>query len=146
VTAAGVPVAEGLFTWPSDEPRLIGARCADCGVTTFPRQALCPRCTGDRMEESLLDRRGTLWTFTTQAFPPKSPPYIEPVDAADFEPYALGYLELAGQARVQGRIVGVPFAELRIGMALEVVVVPFAAREDGTPVLTYAFAPPAGSR
>jgi uncharacterized OB-fold protein len=62
---AQVPVAEGLFTWPSEEPQLIGAKCPDCGVTTFPRQATCPRCPSERMDEMLLPRRGTLWTFTT---------------------------------------------------------------------------------
>ena len=41
---ARVPVAEGVFTWPSDDPRLIGSRCAACGIVTFPAQASCPRC------------------------------------------------------------------------------------------------------
>ena len=55
------PVAPGLFTWPSDAPQLIGSRCRDCGVMTFPAQPDCPGCTGDGMEETLFDRRGTLW-------------------------------------------------------------------------------------
>ena len=41
---AQVPVAEGIFTWPSDEPQLIGSRCAACGIVTFPAQDSCPRC------------------------------------------------------------------------------------------------------
>lgn len=35
-----VPVAEGIFTWPSDEPQLIGARCTECdtaGVSVLAR-------------------------------------------------------------------------------------------------------------
>ena len=28
---ARVPIAEGVFTWPSDEPQLIGGRCGACG-------------------------------------------------------------------------------------------------------------------
>ena len=26
-----IPIAEGLFTWPSNDPRLIGSKCKKCG-------------------------------------------------------------------------------------------------------------------
>ena len=42
--ATRIPVAEGVFTFPSDDPQLIGSKCADCGMVTFPTQASCPRC------------------------------------------------------------------------------------------------------
>ena len=119
-----------LFT-EGDEPQLIGSRCANCGVMTFPVQADCPRCMGDQMDETLFHRRGTLWTFTTQEFPPKSPPYA-PVD---FEPYGVGYVEFDGQARVEGRLTEWDPAQLRIGMEMETVIIPF----NGT--TTYAFKP-----
>jgi len=45
------PIAKGLFTWPSDEPRLIGSRCTACGVVTFPTQDSCPRCASTAMAE-----------------------------------------------------------------------------------------------
>jgi uncharacterized OB-fold protein len=35
---ARVPVAAGVFTWPSESPRLIGSRCGACGIVTFPPQ------------------------------------------------------------------------------------------------------------
>jgi len=47
------PIAKGLFTWPSDEPRLIGSRCTACGVVTFPTQDSCPRCASTAMAEHL---------------------------------------------------------------------------------------------
>ena len=46
-----VPVAEGVFTWPADDPQLIGSRCADCGMVTFPTQDSCPRCASTEMAE-----------------------------------------------------------------------------------------------
>ena len=73
-----VPVAEGIFTWPSDEPQLIGSRCTACGIVTFPAQDSCPRCASTEMAEHLLARRGRLWAWTTQDFPPPSPPYTGP--------------------------------------------------------------------
>ena len=79
-----IPVADQLFTWPSDHPRLIGGSCQSCGTTTFPRQGSCPKCTSRDISEQLLDREGTLWTVTVQGFRPKSP-YAGP---DEFEPMA----------------------------------------------------------
>lgn len=103
---------------------------------TFPKQSDCPRCTGDRMEEALFDRRGTLWTFTVQEFIPKSPPYIREETEATFVPYGVGYVEFEGQARVEGRLTVADPTQLEIGMEMETVVVPLT--DD---VMTYAFAP-----
>ena len=136
-----VPIDPALFTWPAQEPRLIGGRCPDCGVMTFPKQLDCPRCGTDSMEEAQFDRRGTLWTFTTQEFVPKSPPYAKAETEDTFQPYAVGYVEFAGQAKVQGRIDTDDLDALAIGMEMEVVVVPFMEDADGNEVVTYAFRP-----
>ena len=98
-----VPVAEGVFTWPSDEPQLIGSRCAACGIVTFPTQDSCPRCASTEMEEQLLARRGPLWAWTTQDFPPPSPPYTGPT-GKDFVPFGVGYVELPGEVKVETRL------------------------------------------
>src|SRR5688500_14019586 len=134
-----MPVAPGLFT-TGDEPQLIGSRCRDCSVMTFPRQSDCPRCTGDGMEEALFDRRGTLWTFTVQNFIPNSPPYTRAATTETFVPYGVGYVEFEGQARVEGRLTEADPAKLRIGMEMETVVVPLT--DD---IVTYAFRPVGGA-
>src|SRR3954454_25314335 len=128
------PVAEGLFT---SEPRLIGGRCEDCGLASFPRARSCARCGGDRIGEHLLATRGGLWTFTVQSFPPKSPPYAgdEP-----FEPYGVGYVELDGEIRVEARLTESDPARLQVGMQMELVLVPFR-REGDEEVVTFAFRP-----
>ncbi|HWC33586.1 MAG TPA: OB-fold domain-containing protein [Mycobacteriales bacterium] len=138
---AQVPVADGLFTWPSDEPQLIGAKCTECGVTTFPSQPSCPRCPSERMDEVLLPRRGTLWTFTTQEFLPKNPPYAGTETAAEFTPYGVGYVELHGEVKVETRLTTADADELQIGMEMELVVAPYRTNEAGDEVLTYAFRP-----
>jgi uncharacterized protein len=136
-----VPVAESLFTWPSDDPQLIGAKCADCGVTTFPRQRTCPRCPSEQMDEVLLPKRGTLWTFTTQEFLPKNPPYAGEETAAEFRPYAVGYVELPGEVKVETRLTETDPARLAIGMEMELVVVPFGRGSGDSEVVTFAFRP-----
>ncbi|HVV77210.1 MAG TPA: OB-fold domain-containing protein [Mycobacteriales bacterium] len=138
---AQVPVAEGLFTWPSEEPQLMGAKCADCGVTTFPRQATCPRCPSERMNDVLLPRRGTLWTFTTQQFLPKNPPYAGTESAEEFEPYGVGYVELPGEVKVETRLTTADVNTLQIGMEMELVVTPYRHNTAGEEVLTFAFRP-----
>src|SRR4051812_35702360 len=95
------PVAEGLFTWPATEPRLIGGECADCGLISFPTATHCVRCAGTNSERRLLADRGTLWTFTTQNFRPPSPPYDGSDTAETFRPYTVGYVELPGEVIVE---------------------------------------------
>ena len=135
---ARVPVAEGVFTWPSDEPRLIGSRCGACAIVTFPLQGSCPRCAATDMAEHLLARRGRLWAWTTQEFPPPSPPYAGPTGAA-FVPYGVGYVELADGVRVETRLT--EMKGLENGIEMELVVVPFRTDADGNEVVTFAFRP-----
>jgi uncharacterized OB-fold protein len=134
------PIAEGLFTWPADEPRLIGSRCGDCGAHTFPAQSYCPRCASTSMAEVLLPRTGSLWTWTIQGFRPKSPPYKGDDTVDTFEPFGVGYVDL-GELLVEARLTENEPDRLEIGAALELVLIPLYRDEDGTGVLTYAFRP-----
>jgi len=47
-----------------------GAKGSADGIVTFPTQESCPRCGAVSMVEHLLARRGRLWAWTTQSFPP----------------------------------------------------------------------------
>ena len=131
-------VADGLFTWPSEDPQLIGSTCGQCGNTTFPRQGSCPRCMSTDVSERLLARRGTLWTWTVQGFRPKSPPYE---GSEEFVPYPVGYVELPGEAKVESLLVDVPIDRLAIGMEMELVIVPFHSAVTGEDAATFAFRP-----
>ena len=139
----GAPIVEGLFTWPADEPRLIGGRCTECDTMTFPRQSGCPRCGAQSLEERLLGRRGRLWAWTTQEFPPPSPPYAG-ARGEDFEPFGIGYVELPGELRVESRLTERDPERLQIGMEMELVVVPFGTDEAGNELVTFAFRPVGG--
>ena len=134
-----VPVAEGLFTWPSDEPQLIGSKCSACGIVTFPAQDSCPRCASTDMVERLLARRGRLWAWTTQHFPPPAPPYTG-AKGADFVPFGVGFVEL-GDVKVESRLTENDADALQQGMEMELVVIPFSTDDDGNEVVTFAFRP-----
>ncbi|WP_174183767.1 Zn-ribbon domain-containing OB-fold protein [Nocardia barduliensis] len=130
-----VPIATGLFTWPDERPRLIASRR---GADVPPE---FPAVPGD--DQVLLSRSGTLYTWTTQQFPPPSPPYRGP---EEFEPFAVGYVEFPEGILVEGRLTTTDIEQLWIGRTMHVVTVPFRTDEDGNTVVTFAFAPgPSGT-
>jgi len=136
-----VSVDETLFTWPSDELRLLGSRCIDCANHMFPRQDDCPKCAGNSTEDVELDTKGTLWTWTIQGYPPKAPPYVGPSDPKTFEPYGVGYIELDGQLKVETRLTINTPEELQIGMEMQLTTIPLYTNDDGDEVVTFAFEP-----
>jgi uncharacterized OB-fold protein len=112
-------------------------------VITFPRQASCPRCASLAVRERLLGREGTLWSWTVQCFPPKSPPYAV-ADPAAFEPYGVGYVELPGEVRVEALLTVADPESLSIGMPMELTLIPAPGTSNGA--VTYAFSPVAGRK
>jgi uncharacterized OB-fold protein len=139
--AKQIPIAEGLFTWPSNDPRLLGSRCGACGIVTFPAQKSCPACSGQNVETIELERRGTLWTWTIQGFLPNKPPYIGPETAESFRPFGVGYVELPNQVRVESRLKCKDPSKLRIGMEMELVVEKYVEDDAGREVMAYFFQP-----
>lgn len=120
-----------------DGPRLIGSRCPSCKAIAFPAQQACSRCGARDVEQELLDRRGALWTWTVQTFPPKAP-YRGGGD--DFSPFGVGYIELPGQLRVESRLTEHRPDRLRIGMPMELTTIPLPGGESEG-LETFAFAP-----
>ncbi len=134
------PIGPDVFTWPSEDPRLIGSRCGSCGTVVFPAQHGCPRCGTTGMQRTELSTRGTLWTWTTQDFLPKSP-YAGPETEADFAGYLLGYVELPEGVRVITRLLELDRDDVEIGMELELTTFTFNVDPDGTEVVAYGFRP-----
>lgn len=136
------PIAD-VFTWPDDDPKLIGSRCGDCGATTFPQQSRCPRCAGS-MGVVELPQRGTLVSWTTQGFPPVVP-YAGDPTGKSFVPFGVGLVQLDDVVRVESRLTESDPAKLDFGMEVELQIVPFYVDEAGDEIVTFAFAPVGGS-
>ena len=137
-----VPIAEGLFTWPAANPALLGSRCQDCGIATFPAAESCMACSGQNVSVEELPGRGTLWTWTVQQFMPKTP-YKSNETMETFKPYGVGYLELPGGVRVEGRLTENDPGKLHIGMEMDVVFEPFRTEDNGDEVINFFFRPAA---
>ena len=134
----GIPVIEGLFTWPSADPRLIGTRCLSCNSYFFPRKQSCgnPKCKEKKIEDTLLSTEGKLWTYTVMRYPP-----VPPFRSDREPPYPVGVVELPEGIRVLGLLTGCEPEELEAGMDMKMVIDALYRDEDGQPVLTWKFKP-----
>jgi uncharacterized protein len=135
-----VPIAAGLFTWPAEKPALLGSRCKRCGIVSFPAADSCMACSGQEVAVEELPGRGTLWTWTIQRFMPKTP-YRSNETPETFKPYGVGYVELPGGVRVEGRLTESDPEKLHIGMAMEVVFAPWRTEDNGDEVISFFFRP-----
>ncbi|GMG88390.1 Zn-ribbon domain-containing OB-fold protein [Biformimicrobium ophioploci] len=133
-----IPIAEGLFTWPSDNPALLGSRCQECGIAEFPRKLSCPACGSENVVSEELPRRGKLWTWTIQGFMPKKP-YLSDETPETFRPFGVGYVELPGAVCVESRLLENTAEDLKIGMEMELVVGTYRHDEEGNEIVGFAF-------
>ena len=138
--AKKIPIAEGLFTWPSDNPALLASRCQQCGIATFPAAESCMACSGQEVAIEELPRKGTLWTWTVQRFMPKSP-YNSNENPETFTPYGVGYVELPGGVRVEGRLTENNPGKLSIGMEMDLLFDTYRVDENGDEIIGFFFKP-----
>jgi len=133
-----VPIIEDLFTYLTDDPRIIANRCKKCGTISFPKLPFChnPDCcekVRDNVEEIQLSKRGKLWTYTVQVYAPPLPFKMDP-----FEPFAVGMVDFPEGLRMIGMLTRKD--NLKIGMEVETTV--GRLYEDGeNEYITYMFAP-----
>ena len=135
------PAIDGWFaTDDSGNPYLIGSRCPVCGTYVFPpRDNNCPNpgCDSDSLESVALSRRGTLWSYTENRYPPPTPyPAADP-----FEPFAIAAVELADEGIiVLGKVVeGTLAADLRVGMEMELATMALFTDDDGVERIVHAW-------
>ena len=125
------PLAPNVFA--TAPLRLIGGRQRMTGQLVFPLPA-----DPDHYDPVDLPSRGSLWSYTVQRFPPKSPPYRGP---EPFVPYAVGYVELPGALIVESLLTRVDFGSLKVGLPMELTTLPLRTDPDGSTVIGYAFQP-----
>ena len=136
-------ITEGLFRVDGDRAVLFGSRRRTSGVVKFPAERPelfegAPEIQDD-IEAIELSTTGTLYTFTTQEFPPPLP-YKGNRSPEVFKPYVVGFVELAERVLVESLIVGASAADLRIGQPL-VSTIATLETADGQSFLTFAFRP-----
>lgn len=133
-----VPVADDLFELTPDGPCLIGSQCSACGSTYFPLALSCrnPACVEKAVARIALPTRGVLFSYTVQRY---RPPSLFQMD--NWEPYAIGLIDLGGGLRVMGMLTGVALDDIAIGMPLRLVTEALFTDPDRGSIATYKFTP-----
>jgi uncharacterized OB-fold protein len=117
-----LPAIEGWFTMDPASPHLLGLRDAQSGTYFFPKDVAVSRAPGHadaELEEVEMSRRGRLWSYTTNHYPPPEP-YVSP---EPFEPYTVAAVELTAERMVVlGQLApGFDAGSLDVGMEMELV-------------------------
>ncbi len=133
-------LASDVSNWPAENAQLVGSRCDECAATTWPRQQFCPRCGKASMSDRLFPSKGTLAAWTTQGFVP-GPPYVGADKPDEFEPFAVGLIQLGDEIKVEARLTESDPEKLRFGMDVELTFVPLYTDDTGEEVLIWAFKP-----
>ncbi|MFY0611551.1 MAG: Zn-ribbon domain-containing OB-fold protein [Hyphomicrobiaceae bacterium] len=107
--------------------RLILQKCSDCGDIRHYAQVTCAKCYSTASEAVTATGTGTIhsWTISHHAFHP---------GFADDLPYALVTVDLAEGVRALGRLDGVSFDDLKVGLAVKAT---FPKGDDGFGRLTF---------
>jgi len=98
----------------------------------FPKQSICPRCTGKSIEEAPLSRKGKLYTYT-EVFQ-KPPDYGGPI------PYLIGRVLLPEGVFVLTQLKARK-EDLKINTEMKLVVESIYRDEIGKEIIGYAFMP-----
>ncbi|HVP76834.1 MAG TPA: OB-fold domain-containing protein [Thermodesulfobacteriota bacterium] len=113
-------------------PYLIGGKCTSCQAVFFPKQSICPRCTGKRIEETPLSRKGKLYTYTEV--------YQKPPDYEGRIPYFIGRVLLPEGVFVLAQLKAKK-EDLRINAGMKLVIEPIYCDESGKEIIGYKFTP-----
>ena len=135
-------ITEGLFRIDQGRTVLFASRRRSSGAVKFPAER--PELFDDPeirddIEFIELSTEGTLYTYTTQQFPPPLP-YKGNRDPKIFAPYVVGFVELPEGVLVETLVVGVTADQLTIGQRL-VSTTATLETEDGKSLTTFAFHP-----
>jgi len=122
-----------LVHYDAHGPYLIGGKCESCKALFFPKQLVCPSCTGQKIEQRRgLSRWGKLFTYTAV--------HQKPFNYNGSVPYVIGRVLLPEGVFVLSQIKAA-IADLEIGMDMELVVEPIYTDPDGSKRTGYKFQP-----
>ena len=140
MTKKRVPAVEGLFT-TEELPHHIGGKVPGRESYFFPKDlgGSDPDApVGEPLEEVLLSRRGTVWSFTNSEYPPPKPFIVnEP-----YVPIVIAAVELEKEKMVVlGQVaVGLTVDDLEVGMEMELIV-DTLYEDDDHEYLTWKWSP-----
>jgi len=133
-------IDSSILSGENEQFTLLAGHCQACNKLYFPSQDNCSVCE-IQLQEYKLPNTGVIWSWTTQNFQPKSPPYDDKQGIDNFEPFFLGIIDLGNEIRITAKLINVHMNNIQIGMPVELVELPFESLKNGNQVTSFAFKP-----
>ena len=111
--------------------RLIGSQCRACNLVFFPPGRFCPDCITDNPAAILLNRKGTLYSYSVVHIAPKG----------WTSPYVIGYVDLPEGVRVFSHISISDASALHPDMLVELDIGPIREDDAGNALISFRFVP-----
>ena len=112
---------------------LIGFKCSECEASVFGPAIFCQQCTSTDLVAVDLGDKGVLFSFTIVRIPPAGWP-------GDI-PYVLGQVELPSGPQVLAEVIDCEHDDLKIGMAVEMVLKAVPSENGGPDKAVYKWRP-----
>ncbi len=112
---------------------LIGFKCNECEASVFGPAIFCQKCTSTNLVAVDLGDKGVLFSFTIVRIPPAGWP-------GDI-PYVLGQVELPSGPQVLAEVIDCEHDDLKIGMAVEMVLKAVPSENGGPDKAVYKWRP-----
>lgn len=112
-------IRDDLFKETPDGVVLVGNRCTSCGVTFFPKADFCSQCLGKELEEFVLGKRGTLYSYTITRVPVGRYPI----------PHAIGMITLPEKVRITAPLI-MGEEDFKVGAEMEMEITTLWSEED----------------
>jgi hypothetical protein len=127
-------IEPGIVTIPENSretPRLLGARCQDCGEVFHPPRRVCGKCHGLALENITLEGSGSLYAYTHVRAK------LRPGQRAT-DDYWVGQVDLDAGPRAQG-ILAPDFGDPSIGTRVDIALETLRVDSDGNEILVHHF-------
>lgn len=139
-TDTRIPFKDGFLFGDLIHPpglRLVGSRCAECGVSLWGVRRRCENCSSVQVNEEAFASLGTVHTFTVQRYaPPKPHALPEP-----WKPRPVAWIDLDENGPRVLAPIDCPADTVRIGMRVRLQCEVGYTDEQGREVLVYKFVP-----
>ena len=112
---------------------LIGFKCNECEASVFGPAIFCQKCTSTNLVAVDLGDKGVLFSFTIVRIPPAGWP--------GGIPYVLGQVELPSGPQVLAEVIDCEHDDLKIGMAVEMVLKAVPSENGGPDKAVYKWRP-----
>lgn len=112
-------IRDDLFKETPDGVVLVGNKCAECGRAFFPKADFCTNCLSKELEEIVLSKKGTLYSYTITRVPVGKFPI----------PHAVGMISLPEEVRLTTPLV-IGDEDFKVGADMEMIIDTLWKEED----------------